>query len=80
MMENIEWKNTKEELRKGFLKEMPKRIIEGVKYTYADYLEDFITKKSVKKEYCGCKKPFPNYPEMVWCDLCGKYLHEKQAE
>ncbi len=25
----------------------------------------------VRKSYCSCEKPKYNYPEMVWCDICG---------
>lgn len=28
-----------------------------------------------KRMICECEKSKPNYPEMVWCDNCGKYLN-----
>ncbi len=31
----------------------------------------------VSKSFCGCKKPKPNYPEMVWCDNCTKEIESK---
>ena len=31
----------------------------------------------VSKSFCGCKKPKPNYPEMVWCDNCTKEIEDK---
>ena len=30
----------------------------------------------VVKSFCGCKKPKPNYPEMVWCDDCTKEIKD----
>ena len=32
---------------------------------------DFLKAKENK---CGCKTPKHNYPEMVWCDNCGKEI------
>lgn len=29
-----------------------------------------------KKQFCSCEIPKGNYPEMVWCDNCGKYLRD----
>jgi hypothetical protein len=28
-------------------------------------------------KYCYCLKPAYNYPEMVWCDKCGKEIKEE---
>ena len=44
-----------------------------------DVLEDlkkFHDKAVARKARCECKEPKHNYPEMVWCDYCGKYLRE----
>lgn len=30
----------------------------------------------VSKSFCECKKPQPNYPEMVWCDNCTKEIED----
>ena len=40
-----------------------------------DYKEKF-SLSDVGKSFCGCKKPQPNYPEMVWCDKCTKEIAE----
>ena len=32
--------------------------------------------QGVGKSFCGCTKPKPNYPEMVWCDDCTKEIAE----
>lgn len=31
----------------------------------------------VSKSFCGCDKPQPNYPEMVWCNNCTKEIGGK---
>lgn len=33
--------------------------------------------KEVKEEKCSCKKPTPNYPEMLWCDECSLKIQKK---
>ena len=34
-----------------------------------------ILNKSFKKEpICKCENPKYNYPEMIWCDKCGKKI------
>lgn len=30
-----------------------------------------------KRFSCTCAEPAPNYPEMLWCDCCGKPIEEK---
>lgn len=32
----------------------------------------------VIKSFCGCEKPKYNYPEMIWCDNCGKEIPKPQ--
>jgi len=35
----------------------------------------------VSNSFCECKAPKYNYPEMLWCDTCGKKINEdKQKE
>jgi len=35
----------------------------------------------VSDSFCECKAPKYNYPEMLWCDTCGKEINEdKQKE
>ena len=35
----------------------------------------------VSNSFCECKTPKYNYPEMLWCDTCGKEINEdKQKE
>ena len=31
-------------------------------------------KAHVIKSVCGCSEPKYNYPEMIWCDNCGKEI------
>lgn len=28
----------------------------------------------VIKSVCECEKQIPNYPEMLWCNACGKWI------
>ncbi len=37
-------------------------------------LKNNVDVDSGEKEFCGCEKPKHNYPEMVWCDNCGKEI------
>lgn len=30
-----------------------------------------------KRFSCTCAEPVPNYPEMLWCDCCGKPIEQK---
>lgn len=30
--------------------------------------------KLLSKQSCNCISPKPNYPEMIWCDTCGKEI------
>jgi len=36
-------------------------------------------KDRVIKSVCGCSEPKYNYPEMIWCDNCGKEIPIKQT-
>ena len=31
-------------------------------------------KHIVIKSVCECEKQIPNYPEMLWCNACGKWI------
>ena len=35
--------------------------------------------KSIPKTKCDCEEPKPNYPEMVWCDKCGKEIPSSET-
>ena len=40
-----------------------------------------LTIPDVSNSFCECKEPKYNYPEMLWCDTCGKEINEdKQKE
>ena len=32
------------------------------------------------KDICKCDNPKYNYPEMVWCDGCGKQIADSEPE
>jgi hypothetical protein len=44
----------------------------------ADVVNNFMELQYIDKRkselYCICRHPQPNYPEMVWCDKCGKTI------
>ena len=33
----------------------------------------------VSNSFCQCVKPAYNYPEMLWCDKCGKEIYTRLA-
>ena len=38
-----------------------------------------LSQHGVIKAVCLCKIPKYNYPEMLWCDDCGKEISKKQT-
>ena len=67
------WCNdTKNDSYEKELKEYGEKEVENMLYEYRLKFSLF----GVGKSFCGCTKPKPNYPEMVWCDDCTKEISE----
>lgn len=56
--------------------EVAEEIVEAIKEAQTE-VKNISVNPPVIKSFCGCKEPKYNYPEMVWCDNCGKEIPTK---
>ena len=55
---------------------LPKWVKDKMKKQRKEAESKQLNLPDVGKSFCGCNPPKYNYPEMLWCDDCGKKIDE----